>query len=111
MTAYRKRFENIFPARLNGSRKFSRMKLSENKDKIVTINRLYLSHLTSFSKRKYFFLFKKCANLEKISCNVPNGQILEQYTLPNKTVRTRTTIKPVANNENKLKNFIIEGTN
>jgi hypothetical protein len=111
MTLYRKRFENIFPARLNGSSKFSRMKLPENKDKIVIVNRLYLSHLTSFSKRKYFFLFKKCADLEIISCNVPKGQILEQYILPNNMVRTRTTIKPVAINENKLKNLIIEGTN
>jgi hypothetical protein len=87
------------------------MKLPENKDKIVTINRLYLSHLTSFSKRKYFFLLKKSASLEKISCNVPKGQILEQYIRPNNMVRTRDTIKPVANIENRLKNFIIEGTN
>jgi hypothetical protein len=87
------------------------MKLPENKDKMVTVNMLYLSHLTSFSKRKYFFLFKIWANLEKISCNVPKGQILEQYTLPNNMVRTRTTIKPVANNENRLKNFIIDGIN
>jgi len=111
MTPYRKRFENIFPARLNGSSKFRRMKLPENSDIIVTVSMLYLSHLTSFSKRKYFFLFKKWANFEKISCNVPKGQILEQYTLPNKMVRIRTTIKPVANNENRLKNFITDGTN
>jgi hypothetical protein len=111
MTLYRKRFENIFPARLNGSRKFRRMKLPENNDKIVIVNRPYLSHLTSFSELKYFFLLKKWANLEKISCNVPKGQILEQYIRPNNMVRTRNTIKPVANNENRLKNFIIEGTN
>jgi hypothetical protein len=72
---------------------------------------LYLSHLTSFSKRKYFFLFKKWANLEIISCSVPNGQILEQYILPNNMVKTRITIKPEANSENRLKNLIIEGTN
>jgi hypothetical protein len=72
---------------------------------------LYLSHLTSFSNRKYFFLFNKWPNLEKISCNDPKGQILEQYTLPNNIVRTRITIKPVANNENRLKNFITDGTN
>jgi hypothetical protein len=111
MTPYRKRFENIFPARLNGSSKFRRMKLPENRDNIVTISMLYLSHSTSFSKRKYFFLFMKCANLEKISCNVPKGQMLEQYTLPNNMVSIRITIKPVAKNENRLKNFITDGIN
>jgi hypothetical protein len=37
--------------------------------------------------------------------------MLEQYTLPKRNVKIRTTIKPVAKRENWLKNFIVEGTN
>jgi hypothetical protein len=72
---------------------------------------LYFKILKSFNKLKYFFLFRKKAILEMISCNVPRGQILEQYILPKRNVIIRTTTKPVATRENWLKNFMAEGTN
>ena len=46
-----------------------------------------------------------------MSCRVPNGQIVEQYTLPNKKVKTMTTTNPTEAKAKRLKNFKAEGTN
>jgi hypothetical protein len=103
-------FENILPDMLNGSRRFNKTKLPLKIERTVTVRMLYFNNLKSLSILKYFFLFRKKAILDMMSCNVPRGQILEQYILPNRIVMIRTTMKPVAKSENWLKNFTTEGT-
>ena len=46
-----------------------------------------------------------------ISWRIPNGQIEEQYTLPNSKVRTKTTINPIEAMEAIEINFKNEGMN
>ena len=45
------------------------------------------------------------------SCKNPRGQIVEQYTLPNRTVRIRIIMNPAAEKVSNTKVFKIEGTN
>jgi hypothetical protein len=48
---------------------------------------------------------------EIISCKVPNGQMLEQYILPNREANTRIIINPPAFKTGTDKNFNSEGMN
>ena len=46
-----------------------------------------------------------------ISCKIPNGQTVEQYTLPNNTFKTRININPATARLRTCTNFIREGIN
>jgi hypothetical protein len=56
-------------------------------------------------------LFNVLEKNEMISCNVPIGHIEEQYILPNKMVKTITTINPKAEILSKLRNLRTDGIN
>jgi len=72
---------------------------------------LYFKILKSFNKLEILLFIENSANLEIISCNVPNGQTLGTINSAKSKVKIRTIINPVARGENWLKKFILEGTN
>jgi len=59
----------------------------------------------------FFFLLILIAKREDKSCKVPNGQMLEQYILPNNNVNIRTIINPAKAGISRLKKFIVDGIN
>ena len=107
----RNRFVNIFPESLNGSSRFNNIILPKRNVAIVNTRIAGLSGLKISVFLKYFFLFNVLEMYEMISCSVPIGQIEEQYILPNKMVKTITTINPNAEILSKLRNLRTDGIN
>lgn len=103
--------DNILPVLLNGSSIFIKNVLPA-RNAITTIPKIeYRVQKYSFECKNFFLFLFFFVKWITTSCNVPSGQIVEQYTLPNKMVRIKMIMNPATKGAADDKNFINDGRN
>jgi hypothetical protein len=87
--------DSILPKLLYGSNNIIKEIPPPTRNNIDAIRMIYLSLLKGWVNLYLNLFLNLIAMNELISCNVPSGHIVEQYTLPNSTVNNIIIINPI----------------